>query len=102
MIGVGSVMRMAAVFGAATAGSLAGRIAAASLYGEPVGPLLEIDGRTLLDQDVAPGFLAAELLGRNLRIGIAGEILTAALGAAASQVATGPLVDRKAPADSGR
>jgi hypothetical protein len=79
---------------AATAGSWAGRIAAARLYGEPAAPLLRLDAHTLLTQDVAPGFLAAELLGKPLRLGLAGEAVLAAAGAALSVIATGPLVQR--------
>lgn len=87
-------MRWAAVFAGATAGSWAGRVAAAALNGEPVEPLLRVDQEALLSQDVAPGFLAAELLGRALRLGPVGEALLAATAAAASAVATGPLVER--------
>lgn len=92
MPGIGSVLRWAAVFAGATAGSWAGRIAAARLYGEPVEPLLRLDARALLNQDVAPGFLAAELLGKALRLGLAGEAVLAASGAALSAIATGPYV----------
>jgi hypothetical protein len=89
----GWVVRWAAVFAAATAGSWAGRVAAACLYGEPTAAALRLDMRALLAQDVAPGFVAAELLGRPLRLGPAGEALLAAAAAAVSAVATGPRVD---------
>ncbi len=88
----GSAARWAVVFAGATAGSLAGRIAAAFLYGEPVAPLLDLRPRHLLNQDVAPGFLSAELLGRALGGGPAAEATAAALGAAASAILTGPRV----------
>jgi hypothetical protein len=88
---IGSVARWAVVFAAATFGSWSGRIIAAFLYDEPVTPLLQLDARTLLNQDVAPGFLAAEMLGRGIGAGIAGEIFFAAAGSAISAVATGPL-----------
>jgi hypothetical protein len=94
MPGIGSVLRWVAVFAGATAGSWAGRIAAARLYGEPVEPLMRLDARVLLNQDVAPGFLAAELLGKALRLGLAGEAVLAAGGAALSAIATGPVVNR--------
>jgi hypothetical protein len=94
MPGIGWVLRWTAVFAGATAGSWAGRIAAARLYGEPVEPLLRLDARVLLNQDVAPGFLAAELLGKSLRLGPAGEAVLAATGAALSAIATGPVVTR--------
>ena len=90
---MGSIARWAVVFAAATAGSWLGRLIAASRYGEPAAPLKQLDGRRLLEQDVAPGFLAAELLGRNLRLGLLGEAVLAAAGAAASAVATGPFVE---------
>lgn len=95
MPGIGSVLRWAAVFAGATMGSWAGRIAAARLYGEPVQPLMRLDARVLLNQDVAPGFLAAELLGKALRLGLTGEAVLAAGGAALSAIVTGPVVKRE-------
>jgi hypothetical protein len=95
MPGIGSVGRWLAVFGAATAGSWLGRIIAARLYQEPLEPLLALDARALLNQDVAPGFLAAETLGRALRAGIAGEVAVAVAGSALSAVATGAYVEGK-------
>jgi hypothetical protein len=59
-----------------------------------VEPLMRLDARVLLNQDVAPGFLAAELLGKALRLGLAGEAVLAAGGAALSAIATGPVVNR--------
>ncbi len=96
---VRSIARWAAVFAAATAGSWIGRQIAASRHGEQRDPLGQISARTLLDQDVAPGFLAAELLGRNLRLGLAGEVILAATGAALSAIATGPFVEREPRTD---
>lgn len=90
--GVGSLLRWAAVFAGATAGSWVGRLVAARLYDENAEPLLRLDRRMLLAQDVAPGFLAAEVLGRNLRVGPTGEVVLAVLAGAASAVATGPLL----------
>ena len=92
MFGIGAVLRWVLLLAAATVGSWAGRVAAARLYGEPVDPLLQLDRRTLLEQDVAPGFLAAEVFGRNLGMGAAGQVALAALASAASAVATGPWV----------
>jgi hypothetical protein len=94
MPAVAMAVRWIAVFVGATAGSWAGRIAAAALYGEPVDPLLRLNARTLLEQDIAPGFLVAELLGRPLRLGPAGEAVLAAASAAASALATGPYVGK--------
>ncbi len=97
----GSVVRWAVVFAGATAGSLIGRVAAAFIYDEPVSPLLDLRPRHLLSQDVAPGFLTAELLGRALGGGPAAEAAAAALGAAASAIITGPRVagEREVPND---
>ena len=92
MVGVGVVLRWVLLLAAATVGSWAGRVAAARLYGEPVDPLLQVDRRMLLEQDVAPGFLAAEVFGRNLGLGTAGQAALAMLASAASAVATGPWV----------
>ncbi|MER3421615.1 MAG: hypothetical protein C4290_14305 [Chloroflexota bacterium] len=86
-----SVLRWALVVIAAALGSWLGRALAAA--GEPLAPLLRLDGRTLIEQDVAPGLLAAELFGRGLGLGLAGQALVAALGAAASALVTGPRID---------
>ena len=101
MPGLSWLMRWALVFAAATAGSWAGRLVAAALYEEDVAPLLRLDRRTLLSQDVAPGFLAAEVLGRNLHVGPTGEVVLAALAGASSAVATGPMVSTEARVLSG-
>lgn len=85
-------LRWLAVFLGASLGSWAGRLAAAALYHEPVAPLLRVKPWTLLSQDVAPGFLATELFGRGQRAGLAGEVFIAAVGAAISAMATGPLL----------
>jgi hypothetical protein len=87
------VARWLVVFGAATVGSWLGRIIAARMYDEPLEPLLTLDARAFLNQDVAPGFLAAETLGRAFRAGIAGEAAIAVAGSALSAVATGAYVD---------
>lgn len=81
--------RWLAVYAAATAGSWIGRVVAAEVYGESVTPLLKADARLLLEQDVAPGFLASEFLGRGR--GIAGQATIALVAAAVSAVATGGL-----------
>jgi hypothetical protein len=47
--GVKAAARWAAVFGGATVGSWAGRMAAAQLHGEPVEPLLRPDLRAILE-----------------------------------------------------
>lgn len=86
-----SAARWVVVFAGATAGAYAGRVAAALLYNEPVSPLLDGGPRAMLEQDVAPGFLTAEVIGRGLGLGLAGEALIAALGAGVSAIATGPL-----------
>jgi len=88
-----SVLRWALVVIAAALGSWLGRALAAARDGEPLAPLLRLDGRTLIEQDVAPGLLAAELFGRGLGLGLAGQALVAALGAAASALVTGPRID---------
>lgn len=90
---VQTVLRWVVVALAAALGSWLGRVAAAARDGEPLAPLLRLDGRTLLEQDVAPGLLAAELVGRGLGLGLAGQATVAALGAAASALATGPRID---------
>ncbi len=90
---VQSALRWMLVALAAALGSWLGRVLAAARDGEPLAPLLRLDGRTLLAQDVAPGLLAAELVGRGLGLGLAGQATVAALGAAASALATGPRVD---------
>ena len=95
VLGMGG--RVVAVFAGATAGSVAGRLIAALLYGESVPPLLRSTPRTLLEQDVAPGFIGAELLGRAFGAGARGEVVAAALSAAAHAVITGPLLDDPAP-----
>lgn len=87
-----SAGRWVAVFAGAAAGAYLGRVAAAKLYHEPAPPLTELGPRALLAQDVAPGFLAAELIGRGLGLGLAGEAVVAAVAAGLSVVATGPLV----------
>ena len=92
MVGIGVLLRWVLLLAAATVGSWAGRVVAARLYGEPVDPLLQIDRGTLLEQDVAPGFLAAEVFGRNLGLGTAGQAALAMLASAASAVTTGPWV----------
>lgn len=89
-----SLLRWWVLFLAATLGSWAGQVAAARLHGEPVGSLLRLDPRSLLEQDVTPGLLAAELLGKPLGLSVAGEAVLAAAGAAAAAVATGPYVVR--------
>lgn len=88
-----SALRWTLVVIAAALGSWLGRALAAARGGEPLAPLLRLDGRTLLEQDVAPGLLAAELVGRGLGLGLAGQALVAALGAAASALVTGPRID---------
>lgn len=93
---VTAVLRWAALFVGATIGSMIGRVLAARLYGEPLDSPPRLDARTLLEQDVAPGLVAVELLGRVLRLGVRGEALLAAVGAAASAIATGPWVGASA------
>ncbi len=88
-----SALRWALVAIAAALGSWLGRVLAAARDGEPLAPLLRLDGRTLLEQDVAPGLLAAELVGRGLGLGLVGQATVAAIGAAVSVLATGPRVD---------
>lgn len=92
-----SAVRWAAVFAGAAAGAYAGRVVAARLYQEPAPALAEIAPRRLLEQDVAPGFLAAELIGRSLGMGVAGEAVVAAVAAGLAVVATGPLAPPTEP-----
>ena len=97
-----AAVRWVAVFAGATIGSYSGRLAAAMLYGEPVSPLLQVGPRTVLEQDVAPGFLAAEVIGRGFGFGLAGEAFVAGLAAGVSAVAAGPLIadDQRPPEGS--
>jgi hypothetical protein len=94
------VVRWLLVFTGATFGSWCGRVIAAALYGEPVTPLLRVNARTLLQQDVVPGFLAAELIGRGLDAGPVTEMMIAAAGAAASAIGTGRIVSNEQRATS--
>jgi hypothetical protein len=87
------VLRWVVVALAAALGSWLGRVAAAVRDGEPLAPLLRPHPRALLEQDIAPGLLVAELVGRGLGLGLAGQATVAALGAAASVLATGPRID---------
>lgn len=88
-----TMLRWMVVALAAAVGSWLGRVAAAARDGEPLAPLLRPHPRALLEQDVTPGLLAAELIGRGLGLGLTGQATVAALGAAASVLVTGPRVD---------
>jgi hypothetical protein len=91
------VLRWLLVVIGAAIGSYAGRVAAAALRGEPVQPLLRPDRVLVMRHDLVPGFVAVELLGRLLKLGLWGSGLVAAVAAAAAAFVDGPIVrDRRA------
>lgn len=94
-----SLVRWLFVLAGAAVGSYTGRAVAAALRGEPVRPLLRLDRVALVRQDLVPGFVAVELLGRLLKLGPWGAALVAAVAAAAAAFVDGPLVREEEAAE---